>query len=246
MRGKPNLILPNIFLACQFRSGSTHISNVIQKVCGLRKMSTAGLHGEGMESQDINPQTAMLLFPLPGQVFQQHTKGTPRNYMLLNQYNMKPVVLIRNIFDSLTSIHDWMWSGNGQVIPGITIPHEWQEWEQEDRIRYLVVNAVPWIYSFYATWSDAGRENRIRAYPIKYEEFYADQEEGFRKLFAFYGLPYNKWSLKLAVRQKGWTFNKGVSGRGIPFLGPHFCKRIRDMAAVWGPRTEKNILRNLL
>lgn len=170
---------PNIFIAASWRSGSTHIAKNLSGMLNWRLATTAGRHGEGENSQDVNPLLAITLFPYGFQVFQQHALATEPNLFYLNAYNAKIVVTHRDVFDTLVSLRDTI--NKYPLIPGLLIPKHFRKWDLHKQEVWLARNATPWLCQFEMGWLESG----IPHLDVRYEDFFKDQKTGFEEILEF-------------------------------------------------------------
>lgn len=229
---------PNIFSADMLRSGSTHIQMGLCNILSWRPVSIAALHGEGSGEQNVNPVTFSILAPYGYQVIGGHHVAYPDLLLYLRSFKMKPIVTIRNLYDTMVSIKDRVdqtWPS--RMMPGLYIPMDWVRWSDEEQYTWLAHNAVPFQVKFLASWITADTEKLW----VKYEEFYADQRAGFQRILDYYGLPQpSEERLEFAVSQKNNNFNKGLTGRGASL--PRHVKRIIDaQVTTWGRDLEREI-----
>lgn len=233
---------PNIFLAASYRTGSTHISYGLCYLTGFRRATTVNSHGEGEEEQIINENSALILFPYGRQVFQQHTKGSGRHSVILSRFKVKTVVLLRNVYDQLVSLEEWMSRKNTAVIPGLVKPANWYEMDTQQHYVWLVYNAVPWLLSFYVSWERADTDRMF----FSYEKFFSDQQAGFRKILDWYGLKHDEAVLDIVTESKQWSFNKGESGRSEGLFPVELRPSVEAQAKAWGDEMYRKIKQDIL
>ncbi len=232
----------NIFSADMFRSGSTHIQMGLCNLLQWRPVNLAGMHGEGQGEQSINPVALMVLEPYGRQVFGGHHPAYAETLSYLRLYKMKPIITIRNLYDTIISIEERvsaLWPS--RTIPGLYIPPDFISWPVEQRQVWVAENATPWQVKFFLSWDEAGIEKLF----VKYEDFYANQQSGWLRILDFYGLEYpSQERLDFCAAQKNNNFNRGVSGRGRDL--PRHVKRIIDNhVASWGKDGERKVKQEL-
>lgn len=239
----------NIFSADMYRSGSTHIQmGLCNMLPGWRPASLTRLHGEGGGEQNINPLTIAVLAPYGHYVFGGHHAGYSDTIALLNNHGIKPMVCIRNLYDTVVSIYDrlntlytdypdWV-----PAFPGVRIPKEWNVMLYEDKLDFIAYHAVPWQTKFFVSWKEAFDIDKLF---VKYEEFYANQQGGWRRILDFYGLEHpTQEHLDWCAAQLNNNFNVGVVGRGDTL--PKSTKSITDsIVDSWGKDTAAAIRKEL-
>jgi hypothetical protein len=167
-------------------------------------------------------------------VFGGHCPAYYDTVTYLKDFNIKPMVCIRNLYDTILSVKERINSiyemGGYPVIPGQLVPMDWQSWSVDEQSDWAAYNAGVWQLKFFASWEYANIEKLW----VKYEEFYADQVAGWRRIFDFYELRHPpQEALEFCAMMKNNNFNKGVSGRGMSL--PRSSKKILDnLVDSWG------------
>ena len=232
----------SIFSADMLRSGSTHIQMGLCNMLGWRPASVSALHGEGSGEQNVNPVTIAILAPYGYTVFGGHHVAYPDLLLFLRSFGLKPIVTVRNLYDTIVSIKDRIdqtWPS--RMMPGLYIPMDWLRWSDDEQYTWLAHNAASWQLKFFVSWHYAD----IDKLWVKYEEFYVDQRAGFKRIYDYYVITQpDEDRLDFACSQKNNNFNKGVSGRGQSL--PRSVKKIIDVqTTAWGKETEHAIRKRL-
>lgn len=198
----------NILLACFPKSGSTYISEVIGAIYGFKKVP---LHRTYRHvEQDIDHLWAMR-FLITDTITQQHVKYNENTQRAMRLYGLKPMVLVRNIFDVVVSVRDHLRKES------IASPTAWIDEKQlgmsEDALETFITElVVPWYISFFVSWS-----NCETATFIQYEKLLENPKGLFQEVFDSLGLHVSKVQLDQAmqaVSSKNTRLNVGVAGRG--------------------------------
>ena len=238
---------PNVFMSAMFRSGSTHIKVTLCNLLNYRPASTVISVGDyGNDSHQINHTAAQILFPQPAQVFHQHTLGTNGTQTLLKLYGLKPVIMYRNMLDSMWSLRELIATGDRQHL-GLYYPPYWRTLSQHDQLRWLAYNWSNWYFTFYITWHEA---TELDIHEIWYDNFYADEVGGIRRILEHteisrHGHVTDEVISKYIKPILGGRLNVGVSGRGdeIPL---DVRKIIIDQARSWGPKWDGRLIGDLI
>lgn len=232
----------NIFLAAAMRSGSTHVSNTIQRM-GWKK---ASLHltfpGSYNEEPMIDAHAADFIFPADGQIFHAHMRAIGRNVDLLKLHEAPVVVMERNLLDSLLS---WKEStdidhaaGRGdQYIYAPIYGARWASLSEQQKWEWIVFNVLPWYVSFHLSWQAAD----IPIHRIWYKDYFYNQPSGLQDMLKFLKadhIPRRSLLEKMCNFQDG-KFNKGVSGRGAEKIPYHVIETIQRALYSWGLDGEK-------
>jgi hypothetical protein len=221
----------HIFVACFQKSGSTYLTELLSEITEFP--SKAMVHRYGHNEQDVN-EHALEYFTYTNSVTQQHTKGTDNNVALLKKYNIKPVILVRNIFDVVTSLYDHIEKGRHRVPTGY-VHKEYMSMSKDDKLLYIVRVHIPWYFNFLISWREAAQD--IDVLWVTYEELFSNQVETASRVLRFYGLPVDKDRIRAAISELAnkptrIRFNVGISGRGES-LSPKHKQAILDIATVW-------------
>jgi len=171
IKAKKNLS-KKIIVFCQPKSGSTFLTNLIAKSMNLdtQNLNTFaysptnfGINGRNQELCEFALIKSILNTNKKGGfVAQHHTKA---NMFLINQINyfkLKPIILTRNVFDSLVSLDDFIISGhrhaNENKYPNFftngdeIVPKNYMEFDFEERLDFLTKFYGTWYVQFYLSW----------------------------------------------------------------------------------------------
>jgi len=219
----------NILLSCFPKSGSSHVADVLSRVTGFPKIGAVQFYGQN--EQDLY-EPALRVLATTSSVTQQHVKGTNVNVDLMQRYGIRPVILVRNVFDALVSLHDHFERENFDTPVGF-VHREYRTMSFEDRLRFLVHLHLPWYLHFVMSWREAAE--RLQVLWTSYEEVFADQEAGVRRILDFYGLDATQEDIRRAISAagRGPRFNVGLTGRGQRLMPPDAQQAARQIAGSW-------------
>lgn len=228
---------PNIFLTSFFRSGSTHVKETLLRLLpGYTSSTTVFTAGElGNDNTDVNTFACQILFPLGYQIFHQHSRGTGGNVSLLKRYNIKPVVQMRNMLDSMVSAKELLATGNPQHL-GIYYPEHFENLSEEQQLWWCVKVLPHWYFTFYISWKYADIDKHF----IWYDTYYKDQVKGVRGILDHVGLSKLGSVSDEAIDMASQVIDKGLSrfkfgrpGRGREILSTKMVDHIKDAAMAW-------------
>ena len=146
---------------------------------------------------------------------------------LLQQYNVKPIVLVRNIYDCIVSIADH--HRNEGITPFAVINEEHIKLADEQLYRVIADLIAPWYINFYVGWKMSSIEPLI----VKYEDMIDNPENYFKKIFDAVDINITSKDLTEFIgeaQSKHTRFNKGIKGRGRS-LPPEVKKHIKRLAS---------------
>ena len=224
----------NVFIACFPKSGSTHLSEVLCRITGFPHIGAVQFYGQS--EQDLY-EPALRVLETTSSVTQQHVKGTATNVMLMQRYGIRPIVLVRDVLDALVSLHDHFERESTETPVGF-VHREYRSMSFEERLSFLVHLHLPWYLHFLMSWREAAE--RLEVLWTSYEEIFADQAAGVRRILDFYGLKVEEEEIRRGIEAagRGRRFNVGVSGRGREMLTAECQEAARRIAASWGAGAE--------
>lgn len=223
----------NIMVACAPKSASTFIQNALSTGLGLPGASLFTSSGnpseQGANLREQQPDELSLIrngLNMRGYVAQHHMRCSPYGARLLNLFNVKTIVTVRNIFDTIVSMDDMLVSWR-QVAPDSeghyfddAMPRNYVNMDFEDRITLVAGKWTPWLTQFYVSWKKCERHNFIKPFWINYEnDIIADKPRLVERLATWLGpeMADGDRLMESFVGKnpsKNVRFNKGVAGRG--------------------------------
>lgn len=256
--------LTQILLACVPKSGSTYLCKALATYL---KVPVRGIQ-PCMEIQTIAPNILNIHHNVCPQSYisQVHVLPTYQVEKLIKNYQMKVIVLERNILDCLVSALDGLdiehldtWAPE----PGVKV---WQEifvgqsglmmpafyqLDRKSRLDYLIENMLVWYIKFHIAWKV--KANHFGKHPvyIRYEQLFADFRQGFATLlkdlelyndeaYSCFNIPAKKTGDRGHAR-----FNQGVNGRGQQALTERQLRRVHEIIDIF-ERANKLSLRHLI
>lgn len=225
------------------RSGSSHLVRSLGKLFDHRVTTPQiGFAGRaGTDEHIVNYAVLAVQYTEGRYIYHQHCKATGNNLHILKAHGFTPIVLMRNLYDSLVSVFDQMPASPHMTMPGAFRP-PWEGMSEEQQWSWIAYNAIPWYLNFYASWMAAD----IPKHVIYYDTFYQDQVAGIRGILNFLNVEGNLSDEKIAevVNLKDNSFHVGVSGRGKHI--PDFVTNVAEQQVrAWGALSE-DMRRDLL
>src|SRR5437870_10922955 len=209
----PEQLGRHLFIACVPKSASTFLKNLLLNVTGYRDLFT--VYAAGQSEHEIYLPTLRESAHLDT-VTQQHCRAADANVHLMQAFGIRPVVLVRNIFDSVMSLLDFYNQGAFQTS---FFRADWPVLEEETKIDLLIENVIPWYFQFVASWDLAERQKRLEANWLSYEDLAADKPSSVLKVMEFYRLGASRRGVEQGIGEiesgeKKIRINKGGTGRG--------------------------------
>lgn len=196
------------------KSGSTFLTKLLANVLGYKHgyFSYAYYNVE----QELYVPKILDAFG-KGTVVQQHFKASEPNLSILEQFELRPVILMRDIADVLVSVRDHLLHERSDNIPSLFPPENFPSICSESQLDYLVKFFAPWLVQFYVSWKRAESRGTELLW-LRYEECVHDWAAAVDEILEFNRLPANPGA---AARQLAANaplgntrLNKGVPGRG--------------------------------
>jgi Sulfotransferase domain len=210
-----------IILAAYPRSACNYISYLISETEGYarRKLSW----GSGFFHETI--YLPKLIDNLTKKtIVTQHIRANSEIRSIIQEFDLKITILVRNIFDVIISYNDFIKKHENGWSPldpdrGGNFPEfckEYFNFEDSKKYDYIIEMVVPWYISFYASWYNYTiAEKTIKGIWLSYEKFFEDQKSSLLKIFEFYNVEANETVIEeLIKRNLKVNYNKGYSGRG--------------------------------
>jgi len=204
-------------------SASTYLKTLLSKVFDA---PVVNIHTGYEYNED-----ALLRYYCSNFISNSHLPCRSPDVEKLNKFQLKPIILVRNIFDVLISAKDHTdrYDNFNPIID--RIPRCWQELSEERKKEVILKFYLPFYVNFYVSWYYAKVENRIHCEFLAHEDF-TDDKKIFEKLphvLNSIGVPTSKESLakhKAIMQQErngkkseiSKLINKGVKGRGSDYF----------------------------
>ena len=226
----------HLFIACVPKTASTFLKNLLVSLTGYRDLFT--VYAAGQSEHEIYLPSLRESAHLDT-VTQQHCRASDANVHLMQAFGIRPVVLVRNIFDSVMSLLDFYNQGAFQTS---YFRGEWPLLDEETKIDLLIENVIPWYFQFLASWELAERQKRLEVYWLSYEDLVGDKPSSVLKVLEFYGLGAARRGVEQRIKElesegRKIRFNKGVTGRGRSGLNDRQKEQIRRLTRYY-PSTD--------
>lgn len=172
------------------KSGSTYVSNVIARHCKLPSRRLCFAYASNEHDLYL---PALVTAKITGGVSQLHMRATPHNLQLIKAFNVKSIVLTRNIFDTLASFQRDIKKKLSAQIPGQGLlgysfvwlmPHM-LKLSDEQLMDYCIDFYVPWFLNFIVSWNQWRNDERICF--LRYETLMENKPAAFVRIFELLG-----------------------------------------------------------
>jgi hypothetical protein len=206
-----------VLLACMPKSGSTYLTMQFRNVAGFADVPFVPSYDR--REQEISRSRIFwlcLVFPHRHLIAQHHLRCSEGTVQLIKAFNIKTIILTRNIEDVIISACDHL-SNESTVSPMSFWTEELlkeAEASGQSRFSLLFRTMGPWLANFFLSWQFLSSELPENLKPIflKYEEFYSDEKVNFELLCK--KLKLRAKSGYISNKNSKARFNKGQIGRG--------------------------------
>ncbi len=165
-----------------------------------------------------------------------HMKGTYHNMALMRTFGIRPIILVRNVYDTVISLsrdlrrkeqleeydtglngYSFVWLD--QCVKGMS---------EERLLDFIIDMAIPWYVNFYVSWFRLCEQDLVDAMWLTYEELFKDKEGTIRQVMGFLGIESQVRIDKKLLTKRYITFNEGSPGKGLNVLSEQQMSRIRE------------------
>lgn len=244
-----------VIVSAPMKSGSTFISAALGRAFQLPKMSLLMLLarpydyarlGAAARPHEIDELALLNACLTPnGFVAHHHMVCTPFLARQAELYNLKFVLMKRNIFDCLVSLDDFCLKNLGEVgdhnltaYTELSLPRYWSKMEFDERMGHLLDRSLMTYVHYHVSWLLMEQLDLIKPFWISYEnELIGDKAALATRLSRWLGHGAEAAERLLGTFESGkgdagTHFNKGVAGRGSVIQGAA-RKRVIDTFAAY-------------
>jgi tetratricopeptide (TPR) repeat protein len=233
----PEQVGRHIFIACVPKSASTFLKNLLVNLTGFQDVFM--VYAAGQSEHELYMPTVRE-FAHCNTVTQQHCRASDANVHIMQAFGISPIVLVRNIFDSVMSLLDFY--NNQGAFYNSYFRADFQTLDEETKIDLLIDNVIPWYFQFVASWDLVEKQRRLPVQWLAYEDLISDKPAAIKTVLEFYGLGAPEKAIQAKIKEtesegKKIRFNKGVAGRGKAGLNEQQKERIRRLSKYY-PATD--------
>lgn len=224
-----------LLIACMPKSGSTFLANALSELTGYQYVTLAYAYERSEQNLYLPKLIDSFSF---GSVTHLHLRATESSIDLLKMFSIRPVILVRNIFDVVVSIRDHMFN-EGFEFPTFFCDEHFKDLDEQSQFDLIIEQGIPWYFNFYVSWHQAVSNKRIEGLCLIYEEVVSDWHKTLRIVADFYGINKTDEEINHALQQtatkskKKTRLNKGIAGRGLSSLTKEQRNKIVNMARFY-------------
>ena len=227
---------PYVFVAAMPKSASTFLHRVLMNLTGFGTAYFASAYGN-IEQELYRPR--LIDSYDAATVTQQHVRANHPNLKLMEQFRIRPVVLVRNVHDIIISMRDHLLNERLDNLPGLYVPEEFPEFDTRLQLDFVVTYAAPWLISFYYSWLMAEKSGRLDVLWLNYEVIVADWPAALKRVLRYYDIEKSDAEIETALsnlaqkKKSQLRLNKGISGRGAEELSAEQRQQIYRMTLAY-------------
>lgn len=169
-------------------------------------------------------------------ITKHHTLPTPANIELFKRFDIRPIILTRNIFDTIISLRDHIIKhGKWNTF---VVPKDYRKLSSETQIDLLIDFAVPWYVSFFAGWKLIEQQQTLPTLLLSYHQIIKRLEEVVNMINIHTGINLDSLSLSEAIKilnkeQRITKKNIGIEGRGKLHLNHRQIENITRLTSYY-------------
>jgi hypothetical protein len=221
----------HILVACFPKSGSTWLSEILSQLPGFSRVELVPIHDR--REQELAFERLLLYHSL-NYVAQHHCRYSRATERCLDTFSIKPIILIRNIFDCVVSTKDHIDGGDTdpdrRIGPAAYVPHAYFQWPDTQKFDFIIDMLIPWYFNFFVGWKDFAGGSWV-----SYEELLAKPFAVIKNISDGFGLGCSDVDINgalLSASQRPTRKNVAKAGRGAMLMATHKDK-IRDFARYY-------------
>jgi hypothetical protein len=197
------------------------------------------LHAGGGRDGTFYLPTVMLAFldtDAPHPVTHIHMQALVSNRNFIEAFDLRPVIMVRSIPDSLASFWDMMEATEYMRVEGFqsVVPKDFLKLSKEAKESFLVDMFAYWFVSYYASWMAYLEVASDRICVLRYTDLKANPASTLERALTHAGFSVTPEQcaegVERATDQKTLLrFNKGIVGRGRKYFSDVHLQKIASM-----------------
>jgi hypothetical protein len=216
---------PYVFVACMPRTGSTFLTETLCELTGFKRVELSDGYAENEQELDVPRLLDAYSY---GSVTQQHVCANARTVALMRDVGIRPVVLVRNIFDIVVSIrHFLLTEGCGKWPTFFTTDERFQQLDESTQYEQIVELGLPWYFDFFVSWSGVAERGALDTMWLTYDSAVADWAGAVRQVAEFYGLDAGAAAIAAALERTTARAPSLRLNKGVPRLGDALAPAVR-------------------
>jgi hypothetical protein len=226
-RGHHNVLRKkHLLVACMPKSGSTFLTTILSNINDFRRVHLVPQYGYREQELDV---LKLVLCDRYNYVAQHHVRSSQITQDLLKKFDVKLIVLVRNLYDITVSIRDHL-RNESIIAPMGYVSPDMTSWSDEQLEEFIVDLIMPWYFNFYVGWQECS--NKLI---LTYEELAATPGTVIEKINKHYNLGITDGEINIAIESAySADTRKNVAKVGRGEHLSEYCKqRINHMAKYY-------------
>lgn len=198
----------HLLVACMPKSGSTFLTSILNSLPDFQQGIL--VPDSGRREQELD-RIELLRHDNYNYAAQHHVRYSGVTQTLIEQFDIKPIVIVRNIYDAMVSIRDHFRNESTIKPMGYAFPYM-KEWPNEQLEEFIVDTFTPWYLNFYLSWLEC--EDYVM---VTYDELTVSPYKVISRIEQTFSLGLSPEQIAEAVVSgsgKFTRFNVGRKGRG--------------------------------
>jgi Sulfotransferase domain len=164
-----------------------------------------------------------------------HMQALPSNRFFLEAFDIRPVIMVRNVADMLTSYLDQLEQDQAaDNWLNCYLPPDFLSVDEHARSDFAIDMMGPWYASYFATWTSYAREAPDRVCVLRYSDLRRDAAGVLETALRHSRTECSRAQCEKAVTnvwndRAHYRFNHGVEGRGRSRFTPQQLERLERM-----------------
>jgi len=194
------------------------------------------VHAQGGRDAQLYLPTFLAYYSgaLPGKtlVGHVHMQALPANIHFLEAFDIRPIVMMRNIPDMLASYWDMLDSDPAARKDGLNclIPEDFPELAADAKADFM----GPWYASYFATWMGYAETDPERVCVLHYHDFKAEPAATLQRAVEHARVSTTRQHCQEALdrvwaARGDYRYNKGAHGRGATYFNANHIARLERM-----------------
>ncbi len=162
---------------------------------------------------------------LPEMVVHIHMQAFTANRHLLSAFGIRPVIMLRNLPDTLASFWDMLETdpvARAQCLNCI-VPGDFVELSHAQKADFILDIVAPWYASYFASWKSFVDEAPEEVCVLRYRNFCQDPATSIHTALAHAGFSVSRGDCTAALDRiwpdrNNFRYNKGTAGRGASYF----------------------------
>ena len=217
----------HILIACTPKSGSTFLWTILSQIPAYKKVSL--IPGSDRRENELCKEKLIVNHRL-NYVARLHIRYSQPTRELMESFYLRPVVCVRNIYDSVISLKDHIFKQRPALSMINSVDKDFKNWDSAKQDEFIVDLAIPWYINFFVSWSECHNKALVT-----YEELNRDSLCTVKRLLSELGISASNETIGEYIKaaEKTDTLkNVATVGRGEA-LSQYLKNRMRRFASYY-------------